>query len=122
MFEAVFKGMHVRILAPEFYGLYVVLGSVRMISGSPPLPQLFPNLNQRLHLLRRGGLVVNQAAIAVRLIVEIPDGWEAQMCGGCDATRLDSPCSTSPSLADRGRSVAVVVVTWEAVSGIFTRP
>jgi hypothetical protein len=38
---------------------------------------LLPHLDQRLHLLRSGQLVVDQSAIAVRLLVEIPNGWQA---------------------------------------------
>ena len=46
---------------------------------SAPLPQLFPNLNKSLHLAWSRKLVINEAAIFVRLLVEISHGWQAEM-------------------------------------------
>jgi len=44
-----------------------------------PLPQLFPHLNKRLHLARSWKTVVNEAAILICLLVEVPHGWQAEV-------------------------------------------
>jgi hypothetical protein len=44
-----------------------------------PLPQLFPHLHQRLHLLWTRQPIVDQPAITIRAIVEIPHRRHAQM-------------------------------------------
>jgi hypothetical protein len=49
------------------------------LSGSTPLPQLFPNLNKSLHLAWRWKAVTNEAAILVRLLVEISHGWQTKV-------------------------------------------
>src|ERR1700686_3233948 len=54
------------------------MGRLSQIS-STPLPQLLPHLHQRLDLARARKMVVEKAAIAVCLLVEFPDGWQAEM-------------------------------------------
>jgi hypothetical protein len=54
------------------------MGRLLQIS-STPLPQLLPHLHERLDLARAGKMVVEKAAIAVCLLVEFPDGWQAEM-------------------------------------------
>jgi hypothetical protein len=44
-----------------------------------PLPQLLPDLNERLHLLRGREPVVDQLAIAVSSFIEPPDRVETQV-------------------------------------------
>jgi hypothetical protein len=51
----------------------------RVTIGSAPLPQLLPDLHQRLEFLRTGKTVVNQSAIPVGLLIEIPDGCDAEV-------------------------------------------
>src|ERR1700721_3544917 len=46
---------------------------------SPPFPQLFPNLNKRLHLARARNATVNQSAVPVALLVKVPHGGQAKM-------------------------------------------
>jgi hypothetical protein len=46
---------------------------------SAPLPQLFPRLNKRLYLSWSREAAINEAAILVRLLVEIADCWQAEM-------------------------------------------
>ena len=52
---------------------------VLFASRSPPFPQLLPHLDERLHLLRAGKSVVDHAAVLVRLLVEVPDSWQAEV-------------------------------------------
>jgi hypothetical protein len=46
---------------------------------SSPLPQLFPNLDERLHLFRSRKPTVDQPAISVRLVVKAPHGLDAEV-------------------------------------------
>jgi hypothetical protein len=46
---------------------------------SPPFPQLFPNLNKRLHLARARNATVNESAVPVALLVEVSHGGQAKM-------------------------------------------
>jgi hypothetical protein len=46
---------------------------------STPLPQLFPDLHQRLELLRTRKPIVNQSAIPVGLLTKIVDGSYAEV-------------------------------------------
>lgn len=45
-----------------------------------PLPQLLPDLHQRLHLLRRGKPTVDHPAVLVGSIIESPYRVNTQMC------------------------------------------
>jgi len=47
--------------------------------SSTPLPQLLPHLHERLDLARAGKVVVDQAAIPLRLLVDIPNRRQAEM-------------------------------------------
>src|SRR5579864_2076898 len=55
-------------------------GAATTRTVSAPLPQLLPHLDQRLYLPRAGKPAVNQAAIAVGLVVEVPNRAQAKMC------------------------------------------
>jgi hypothetical protein len=46
---------------------------------STPFPQLFPNLNKRLHLAGAGNPAVNESAVPVALLVIVPHGGQAKM-------------------------------------------
>ena len=46
---------------------------------SSPLPQLLPHLDKSLYLARAGKMIVDEAAIALRNLVEPPDGRQAKM-------------------------------------------
>jgi hypothetical protein len=54
--------------------------SCRWSVNSSPLPQLLPQLNEGLDLARAGKVVVDQAAVTVRLLVEVANCRQAQMC------------------------------------------
>jgi hypothetical protein len=45
---------------------------------SSPLPQLLPDLHERLHLFRTRKPGVDQPAISVRLIVKVPHGLDTE--------------------------------------------
>jgi len=47
--------------------------------GSTPFPQLFPHLNKSLYLARAWKTVVDEAAIAVGRLIELPHGRQAEM-------------------------------------------
>jgi hypothetical protein len=49
------------------------------VGGLPPLPQLLPHLNQRLHLLRRRQPVVDHPAVFMGSLVEARDRIHAQV-------------------------------------------
>ena len=53
--------------------------SVASQIGSLPLPELLPHLHERLDLARARKLVVDEAAITVRLLVEFANGGQAKM-------------------------------------------
>jgi hypothetical protein len=48
-------------------------------TASAPLPQLLPNLHEGLDLARARKVVIDQAAVAVCLLVKIPNGWQTEM-------------------------------------------
>ena len=49
------------------------------LSGSTPIPQLFPNLNKSLYLARSRKAVIDETAILISLFVEISHGWQAEV-------------------------------------------
>jgi hypothetical protein len=51
----------------------------RLQISSPPLPQLLPHLHEGLDLARAGKMVVEKAAVAIRLLVKIMNRRQAQM-------------------------------------------
>jgi hypothetical protein len=48
-------------------------------NSSTPFPQLLPNLNKGLHLARAWEIAIDEAAILIRLLVEVTHGWQAEM-------------------------------------------
>ena len=45
-----------------------------------PLPQLFPHLDKRLNLLRSRDSIVDESAVLMRALVELPHSGQAQVC------------------------------------------
>jgi hypothetical protein len=46
---------------------------------STPLPQLFPHLNKGLHLAWAWKIAIDEAAILICLLVEVPHGWQTEV-------------------------------------------